>query len=135
MLSISPISIILSYFFIIMYIYRECIYRIHLVDIHRIRHMVQFPGTLSKYASGYSICVLQFHRTRWYIGWVAHLAVRQDGSSKYHLLHKWHAAGTAQDIPKATYTDMKYIDSIQNTMVTVKSTMVSHVITMIHLFY
>jgi len=29
----------------------KCIYR-HLVDIHRIRPMVQFPGTLSKYASG-----------------------------------------------------------------------------------
>ena len=27
----------------------KCIYR-YLVDIHRIRPMVQFPGTLSKYA-------------------------------------------------------------------------------------
>ena len=29
----------------------KCIYR-RLVDIQRIRPMVQFPGTLSKYASG-----------------------------------------------------------------------------------
>ena len=29
----------------------KCIYR-HLVDIQRIRSMVQFPGTLSKYGAG-----------------------------------------------------------------------------------
>jgi len=67
------------------YIYR------HLVDIQQIRPMVQFPGTLSKYASGFGpVVAAQSHKRAGVleIGWSGPLshAGNLSGGERLHRL-------------------------------------------------